>query len=103
MTLVLTVLAAVTATVVWYASPHARRLKIGLLCWMFWGASLMWLVDAFFEYKELQAAYFTPTLRDLLNDAYLGLSVIALALTVWTVIILVKDPDGVVKEALNKG
>ena len=63
----------------------------------------MWLVDAFFEYKELQSAFFNPPLRDLLNDAYLGLSVIALALTVWTVIFLVKDPDGVVKEALSKG
>ena len=61
----------------------------------------MWLVDAFFEYKELQSAYFNPPPHELLNDAYLGLAVIALALTVWTVIFLVKDPEGVIKEALK--
>lgn len=56
MTLLTAVFAAVTCTAIWYTSEKARTLKVGLLCWMFWGASLMWLVDALTEYSELRAA-----------------------------------------------
>ena len=69
---------------------------------MFWGASLMWLGDAIFEYAELGAAYFTPAASDMLNDLFLGLSVIALALVIWLVIVLIKDPKGVVRAQLFK-
>ena len=69
---------------------------------MFWGASLMWLGDAIFEYMELGAEYFTPAAADMLNDLFLGLSVIALALVIWLVILLVKDPKGVVRAQLFK-
>lgn len=44
---------------------------------MYWGASIMWFVDAIFEYAELHAAYFTPDPMDMLNDLFLGLSVVA--------------------------
>lgn len=102
MTLLITVFAAVICTAIWYRNASAREMKIGALCCMFWGASLMWLVDALFEYAELRAAYFTPAASDMLNDAFLGLSVVALALVAWLVILLVKDPKGVVKEILTK-
>jgi hypothetical protein len=102
MTLLLTVFAAVITTVIWYSNENARQLKIGILCYMFWGASIMWLVDAIFEYAELRAEYFTPKAQDMLNDLFLGLSVIALALVVWVIILLVKDPKRVIKKTLNK-
>ena len=102
MTLLITVFAAVIATVVWYANKRSSELKVGILCWMFWGASLMWLVDAIFEYTELKAEYFTPDPLDMLNDAFLGLSVVALALVICLVILLIKDPSGRIKEALLK-
>ena len=38
----------------------------------------------------------------MLNDFYLGLSVVALGLIIWLIILLVKDPKGVVKAALFK-
>lgn len=101
MTLLITVFAAVTATVIWYRSASAREMKVGALCWMFWGASAMWLVDAFCEYAELHADYFTPAAEDMLNDAFLGLSVVALGLIIWVVILLVKDPKGVLRAALT--
>ena len=100
MTLLVTVFAAVVSTVIWYQSAAAREMKVGVLCWLFWGASAMWLVDAIFEYAELQAEYFTPAAADLLNDLFLGLSVIALALIIWLVYVLFKDPKGVIKAAL---
>jgi hypothetical protein len=102
MTLLTTIFAAVICTVIWYTNPTARELKIGVLCWMFWGASAMWLVDAIFEYAELHAEYFTPAPEDMLNDLFLGLSVIALAMIVWAVILLIKDPKGVVRARLKK-
>lgn len=102
MTLLTTVFAAIISTVVWYSSASKREMKVGALCFMYWGASLMWLVDAIFEYAELGAEYFTPAPADMLNDFYLGLSVVALGLVIWLAILLVKDPKGVVKSALFK-
>ncbi|MBQ4208642.1 MAG: hypothetical protein II621_10095, partial [Clostridia bacterium] len=67
MTLLITVFAAVIATAVWYTHARSSELKVGMLCWMFWGASLMWLVDAVAEYLELRAEFFTPTAADMLN------------------------------------
>ena len=62
----------------------------------------MWFIDACFEYAELHAEFFMPAPLDMLNDAYLGLSVVALGLVVWLVILLIKDPRGTVKAALTK-
>lgn len=98
MTLLITIFAAVTVTVIWYVSEKARKLNIGMLMYMFWGASIMWTVDAVAEYIELGADYFTPAAADMINDAFLGLSVIALALVIWTVWLLLKDPLGRMKE-----
>ena len=56
MTLLIAVFAALISTIVWYTSSEARLLKTGILCYIFWGASLMWLVDAFYEYAEFGAA-----------------------------------------------
>ena len=58
--------------------------------------------DAIFEYAELHEAFFTPEPIDMLNDFYLGLSVVALGLIIWLVILLVKDPKGAVKASLLK-
>lgn len=102
MTLLTTVFAAIISTVVWYKTAPKSEMKVGVLCWLYWGASLMWLVDAIFEYAELHAAYFTPSPAEMLNDFYLGLSVVALGLVIWLVILLVKDPKGVVRAALFK-
>ena len=101
MTLLITVFAAVIATVVWY-NRKDDNMKLGILIFMFWGASIMWLVDAVFEYAELGAEYFTPAAGDMLNDAFLGLSVVALGLVIWIVRLLITDPKGSVQEALRK-
>jgi len=101
MTLLITVFAAVFATVKWYVRKD-DELRLGTLCFLFWGASLMWLVDAAFEYAELGDKFFTPAPADMLNDAYLGLYVVALGLTIWLVRLLVADPMGSVRRSLFK-
>ncbi|HCT15863.1 MAG TPA: hypothetical protein DIW36_00335 [Ruminococcaceae bacterium] len=98
MLLLISLFAAVISTAVWYSSEKARRMKVGALCWMFWGASVMWFVDAVFEFAELKAEYFTPSIPDMVNDSFLGLSVVALAMTVWIIILLIKDPDKIIRK-----
>lgn len=102
MTLLTTVFAAIISTAIWYHTAPKSVMKIGVLCWLYWGASLMWLADAIVEYAEIGAAYFTPEPLDMLNDFYLGLSVVALGLIIWLIVLLVKDPKGVVRAALFK-
>jgi len=100
MTLLIPTIAAIIATVIWYVNPKARQLKCGILIWLYWGASLMWLGDAIFEYAELKDAYFTPSAADMLNDTFLGLSVVVLALIIWVVYMLITDPLGTLKSEL---
>ena len=101
MTLLITVFAAIIATVLWYNRKN-DDMRLGILCFMYWGASIMWLVDAIFEYAELKDAYFTPAPADMLNDAFLGLSVVALGLVIWLVRLLITDPKGSVRAALKR-
>lgn len=100
MTLLVTVFAAVVSTVLWYRGTPKDSMKLGVLSLMYWGASLMWLVDAVFAYIELGAEYFAPEPVDMLNDLCLGLSVVALGLVIWLAVLLIKDPEGKVKAAL---
>lgn len=102
MTLLVSVLAAVICTAIWYKTAPKSEMMIGVLCWIYWGASLMWLVDAVAEYLELGAEYFTPEPAEMLNDLFLGLSVVALGMVIWVAALLIKDPKGVVREALLK-
>ena len=101
MTLLISVFAAVFVTVKWYNRKN-DDMQFGILVFMFWGASLMWLVDAVFEYVELGAEYFEPAPAEMLNDAFLGLAVVALALVIWVVRLLITDPKGSVRSALQK-
>ena len=89
MTLLITLIAAVIVTIVWYTSPKARKLKVGLMCYMYWGASIMWLVDA-------------PATADMINDSFLGICVVALGTVVWLGTMLISDPEGVVRKVLTE-
>ena len=100
MTLLVVVYAAIITTIVWYSNENRSLLKLGTLCLMYWGASIMWFVDAVFEYVEVQSDYFSPASTDMLNDFFLGLSVVALGLVIWLVILLFKDPKGVIRNIL---
>lgn len=101
MTLLITVFAAAISTILWYKKAHDNSMRIGTLSLMYWGASLMWLVDAVFEYAELGAEYFTPALSDMINDTYLGLSVVALGLVIWIITLIINDPKEIIKQKLT--
>ena len=101
MTLLMCVFAAIIATVKWYQRKD-DGLLLGIPCLCFWGASLMWLGDAIFGYAEDGAAFFEPELSEMINDTYLGLSVVALGLILWLIILFIKDPKGIIKARLKK-
>ena len=86
MCLLITLFAAVIATIVWYVQIPNYRYKICKLGFIYWGASLMWLVDAFFCIAEGE-----PFLDMSLNDALLGLTVVLCGLLAWAAILLIKS------------
>ena len=98
--LLYTSFAAIISTILWYQKENRKELRLGTLSLMYWGASIMWFVDAIFEYAELHAAYFTPDPMDMLNDLFLGLSVVAFGLIIWLVILLIQDPKKIVRNAI---
>ncbi len=101
MTLLITLFAAVITTVIWYTRKDDSML-LGFLVLMYWGASLMWFVDALFEYAELGADYFMPAAEDMINDAFLGFAAVALGLIVWLIRLLIIDPKGSVRKVLTR-
>ena len=57
-----------------------KRYAYHIPCLFFLAASLMWLVDSVYEYLEKGTEIFTPAIQDLIQDGFLGLSVIALGI-----------------------
>lgn len=101
MTLLITILAAIASTIAWYFSPARDTAKLGILTLMYWGASIMWFVDSIVEYVELQANFFVPAPEDMINDAFLGICVVALGLVVWLIILMASDPKKVLRKKLT--
>lgn len=101
MTLLIAVFAAIISTLAWYISEKRDEMKLGFLSLMFWGASLMWFVDAVFEYAKLKAAYFIPTASEMLNDFFLGISVVAFGMVIWLVRVLISDPKGILRKTIQ--
>lgn len=102
MTLLITVFAALTATITWYNKADRDKLKLGTLSLIYWGAALMWLVDAVAEYLEPGKDFFSPSPLDMLNDAFLGLSAVSFGFAIWLIYVLITDPKGVLKSIIKK-
>ncbi len=98
MFLILTALAAVITTVVWYANAPEDKYKVGMLSLFFWGATLMWLIDHVMAYLAEGGEFFELNL----DATMLGISVILLALIVWMLILVISDPKGALKTVLKR-
>ena len=83
MTLLITVLAAVIATIIRVLLPNSRKTGLGTLVLAYWAASAMWVVDGIASlltggsFIELQDA------AVMADDALLGICVVALGAGVW--------------------
>ena len=98
MWLIMTALAAVITTAIWYVKAPEGKYKLGLLSLIFWGATLMWFVDHVMAYLAEGGEFFEINL----DATLLGISVIIFALIIWEIALLVSDPRGVLKR-MRKG
>jgi hypothetical protein len=78
MCLLITLAAAIAASLVWYFKRRDSATKLDTLSLMYWGAALMWMVDGFFSLAEGE-----PFLELTRDDALLGLLVAAAGLIVY--------------------
>lgn len=85
MYLLITLLAAIIATIVWYAQMPKDTYKVSTLGFIYWGASLMWLVDGFFCIAEGE-----PFLEMSFKDALLGFTVVICGLIAWVITLFIK-------------
>lgn len=97
MCLIMTTFAAVVTTLVWYFKANQKELKLGMLALMYWGAAIMWLVDAFYGVAEGEPFFDLSA-----DDALLGLVIVLCGLVAWVVSLLISDPKKVFKSFLLK-
>jgi hypothetical protein len=97
MWLILTGLAAIITTVIWYVKAPEDKYKLGMLSLTFWGATIMWFVDHIMAHATDGGAFFETSL----DDTMLGISVILVALVLWVIVLLISDPKGILKRALK--
>lgn len=98
MWLILTALAAIVTTILWYVNATEDKYKMGLLSLFFWGATIMWFVDHVMAYVSEGGTFFEINL----DATLLGVSVIILAVIVWLLVLLISDPKGVLKRVLKR-
>jgi hypothetical protein len=98
MWLLVTAFAALITSALWYVSAPTDRYKLGFLSLIYWGATLMWLVDHVMAYSQEGGSFF-----EINADATgLGMSVLILGLFIWLVRLLVSDPKRVLRAAVKK-
>ena len=98
MWLLLTGLAAIVATALWYVSAPVDKYKFGFLSLIYWGATIMWLVDHVIAYVEEGGAFFEVNAE----ATGLALSVLILGLLVWLVRLLLSDPKKVFRASRTR-
>ena len=100
MTLVITFLAAAIVTALWYAKAPDTSMRLGTLALMYWGAALMWCVDGIACLAEGEPFIEIADTAAMLDDAVLGIVVVAVGLAAWAIYLLVKDPKRVLRKSL---
>ncbi len=81
MWLLLTACAALVTTALWRKDAPGDKYKLGFLSLVYWGATLMWLVDHVMAYVQEGGPFFDFSAQAI----WIGLSVIALGLVAWLV------------------
>jgi len=94
---IITALAAIVATIIWYVNAPEDKYKLSLLSFIFWGATLMWFVDHVMAYLIEGGEFFEITL----DATLLGVTVVLFGLLVWMIVLLVSDPKRVFNKLLK--
>lgn len=96
MCFIITGLAAFMATVIWYANGSEDKYNLSTLCFIYWGATLMWFVDHVMAFLTEGGEFFEITL----DATLLGITVVFFGLSVWLTMLLVRNPKGVFNKLL---
>ena len=86
-------LAAAVVTAIWYYKDGKDELKLGFLSLLLWGTTVMVFVDHVMGYLTERGEFFDMTLE----SALLNVVLVTIALMVWEVVLLLKDPKGRLK------
>lgn len=86
MCLIITFIAALVSSALWYKKDRQNAYKFGTLALMFWGASLMWLVDSVFAVFAGEAFFDISV-----EDAKLGALIIVCGVAAWAFLLLVSN------------
>ena len=100
MTLIITFIAAAIATVLWYAKAPSSDMRLGTLALMYWGATLMWCVDGIAGIIGGEGFIEIVDTAAMLDDAILGIVVVAVGLAAWAIYLVIKDPKQVLRKSL---
>jgi ABC-type transport system involved in multi-copper enzyme maturation permease subunit len=89
MWLITTLIAAISATILWYLLP--KIYKLDLLSLMLWGASFMILVDHVLGYEG--GSFIETETEGLINNSILlGIVMIIPVFIIWITVLIIKKP-----------
>ena len=91
--LLITALAGVVSTIIWYIKSPGEKYRLSLLSWLFWGATIMIFVDHLVSYILEKEEILEMTSE----AALLGLTLIITALVIWVIILILTDPKGILR------
>ena len=91
MWLVILAFAATISTALWYSKAENDEYMFKFLSAILWGATIMVLVDHVMGFLMEGGEFFEMTAE----AAVLGLVLLIAALTVWEIVLLIKDPKKV--------
>lgn len=97
MFLIITALAAIIVTIIWYIHAPEDKYKLNILCFIYWGAAIMWFVDHIVAYLSEGGDF----LEISLDATMLGVTVVLVGLLAWMIYLLIWDPKKVFKKLLK--
>lgn len=95
---IITAFAAIVTTMIWYKISEDKY-QLSTLCFMYWGATLMWLVDHLIAYFTEGGAFFEITM----DATLLGITVVLCGLFLWVILAFVKKITGASHQKLGLG
>ncbi|WP_440059476.1 hypothetical protein ACSU1N_06725 [Thermogladius sp. 4427co] len=85
--------AAAISTILWYSRAERDEYGFKYLASILWGATIMVFVDHVYGYLTEGGGFFDTSLDALV----LGFTMLLVAILAWLLIVLVKDPRGILR------
>ncbi|MCS7097749.1 MAG: hypothetical protein NZ922_02070 [Candidatus Methanomethyliaceae archaeon] len=91
MWLIILAFSAAIVTSIWYSKAEEDKYMLKLLCLILWGATIMAFVDHVMSFLMEGGAFLELTLE----STVLGFIMLTIALIIWEIVLLIKDPKGI--------